>query len=197
MLKNFISAVVKITEERFKDSVARCKPLAGYIETTEISAIHAETPGIYITSVGSGETTQVETGEIDSVIYMVAYLLVVNSDSLKRESSVQELITKMLTLVNGNRWQLPNVHPAREVESSDLHGLAKGFKPDVSSWRYGVSVLARASDLYGGTDPIANLALWAVTWEQMLRLGTHPDSSEAVNPNQIYSRFELDVEKVL
>lgn len=197
MLKKFIAAVVKKTEEEFKGKVARCKPLAGYIETTEISAIHAETPGIYITSVGSGETTHIETGEIDSVMYMVAYILVVNTDSLQRESAVQEIISKMLTLVAGNRWQLPNVHPAREVESADLHGLAKGFKPDVSSWRYGVSVLARASDLYGGTDPIANMALWAVTWEQMLRLGELSESNEIVNPNQIHSRFALDVEKVL
>jgi hypothetical protein len=170
-LNLFIDAVVENITKELGDSIVMCKPLAGLLETTELSAIHGKTPGIFVTVVGSSESTLLETEQVDSTMLVVAYVLVVKPDSMEREKLSNELVSNLLSYVPGQRWGLNNAYYASAVECADLHGLAKGFKPDVSSWRYGVSVLARAADLYGGTDPISNMALWAVTWEQKLRLG--------------------------
>lgn len=197
VLSQLLKSIVKNIAAELVNDVERCEPLAGYIETTEVSAIHTKTPGVFIASVGSGDATPVETGEIDTIMQMVAYILVVEKDSLRREKKAQRLVTKMLMFVPGNHWGLPNVFPAKAVESADLHGLTKGFKPDVSSWRSGVSVLARASDLYGGTDPIANISLWAITWEQMIRIGTPLEDNDANIPDQVIMRLHEDIERVV
>jgi len=170
-LNNFIDAVVEHISTHLKDDIAVCKPLSGLLETTELSAIHGRTPGVFVTIVGSSESTLLETEQVESTLLVVAYVLVVNPDSIERETITTDLISTLLTYIPGQRWGLNNAYYASSVECADLHGLAKGFKPDVSSWRYGVSVLARAADLYGGSDPITNMAIWAVTWEQKLRLG--------------------------
>ncbi len=58
--------------------------------------------------------------------------------------------------------------------------------------RTSVSVLARAADLYGGSDPISQLSLWIVSWEQGLRIGENAfdDPSGAV-PTEVYSNGSI------
>ncbi len=152
-----------------------CVALPGYLETTDITLIHDQTPGVFVACVGSGEVTPVETGENDITLQMVGYLLVVNKDAIQREQVAQELLTGLLATISsqGQRWGVANAHPAVAVESADVHGLTKDFEPHVKDWRLGTAVLARAADLYGASDPISNLALWAITWEQKLRIGNN------------------------
>lgn len=171
-INTFITAVVDSLSNRFPE-LNTCAALSGYLETTDLTVIHANTPGLFVASVGTGEILAVETGESDVTLQMVAYLLVVDSDSLQREKTAQELMTGLLTCISagGQRWGVAQAHPTRAIESADVHGLTKNFEPHVKDWRLGTAVLARAADLYGATDPVSNLALWAITWEQVLRIG--------------------------
>ncbi len=178
-INTFITSVVSKIGEKFPE-LNTCVALPGYLETTDLSVIHDNTPGVFVASVGTGDITAVETGESDVTLQMVAYLLVVNSDSLEREKTAQELMTGLLAYISasGQRWGVAQAHPTSAIESADVHGLTKDFEPHVKDWRLGTAVLARAADLYGATDPISNLALWAITWEQVLRIGANDlDSS--------------------
>jgi hypothetical protein len=194
-IADFLMRVVKTIEDELGDHLKLCKPLAGYIETTDISAIHGKSPALFITTVGSSETSLVETGECDVSLNIVAYLLVVQPDSLKRESQVQDTITRLSMLIPNQQWGMKNCFPAKELEITDFHGLSKGFQPHITSWRTGVSVLAYASDLYGGSDPVSHLALWGFTWEQAIRIG-QIEAPPAKLPNELISRISQPDEQL-
>ena len=188
-IDSLISAVVVSLRTRFPELI-RCQSLAGYIETTSPADIHKDTPGVYVASLGTGDVVAVETGERDIVVRMVAYLISVSEKSQQREVQAQILITNLLDHISWQRWGLPNAHPAREVQSNDVYGLTENFEPHIKDWRLDVSVLARAADLYGGDDPVSYLTLWAITWEQMLRVGTNIyDNNDSTVPYQFTARF--------
>ena len=191
----FIDSIVNSIHNQFPE-LKTCVSLPGYLETTDLTVIHANTPGVFVASVGSGGVTPIETGETDITLHMVAYLLVVNADSIQREEMAQQLLTGLLGHigVGAQRWGLANAHPAMAVESEDVHGLTNDFQPHVKDWRLSTAILARAADLYGATDPISNLALWAITWEQTLRTGTDTfDNSGGVVPNDPQVRDDSGV----
>lgn len=189
---DFINAVVTQLDTQFP-TLNTCVALPGYLEGTDLTVVHANTPGVFVASVGSGDTVPVATGQIDITLQMVAYLLVVDSNAIAREQTTQTLLTGLLNYISlsGQRWGVATAHPATAVESADVHGLTKDFEPHVKDWRLGTAVLARAADLYGATDPISNLALWAITWEQPLRVGTDAfDTSGETVPHLLRSRFD-------
>lgn len=187
-LSQFLDTIAEDVKREFASLIKECKPLAGLLETTDLAALHANTPAIYIATVGTGELTPIETGERDIKIFIIAYVLVVNADSVEREHITQEIVNGLLVYVPLRRWGVKRAFPALAVESADLHGLSKGFKPDVTTWRTSVSALSHASDLYGGTDPVSNLALWAVSWEQVLRLPAGRDADDFKPPREVLAR---------
>lgn len=199
-LKNYIQSITSSMLQVGADIEPELKsvPLAGLVETTMDSAtLHQEgSATIYTATVGTGEMILVETGEYDVLFQMVAYLLVVETNSLLRVSRVHNLLTRMLTFTHGQRWGLNNTEPADLVECADLHGLSKGFKPDTSSWRRGVPVLAHAADLYGDDQPNNKLAIWAVTWEQKLRVEAFPYAIETDGfkpPEKLISKINDEI----
>lgn len=189
-LSQFLDTIADDVKREFASYIKECKPLAGLLETTDLAALHANTPAIYIATVGTGELTPIETGERDIKIFIIAYVLVVNADSVERERITQEIVNGLLVYVPLRRWGVKRAFPALAVESADLHGLSKGFKPDVTTWRTSVSALSHASDLYGGTDPVSNLALWAVSWEQVLRLPAARDADDFKPPREVFARSD-------
>ncbi|WP_045856262.1 hypothetical protein [Teredinibacter purpureus] len=195
-IADFIEGIASDIALQFGDTLRDCKPLAGHIETTDLAAIHANTPAIFISTVGTGELKIIENGQKDIKVFLLAYVLVVNPDSIEREKIAQDLVHGLLCYVPYRRWNKSNAFPANDVESSDLHGLSKGFKPDVTSWRTSVSALSRAADLYGGEDPVSHLALWAVSWEQVLRVGELPSEESPYPPDELVAKHDQDLEPV-
>lgn len=187
-LSQFLERIAGDIKRELGPLIKECKPLAGLLETTDIAALHANTPAIYIATVGTGELTLVETGQKDIKVFILAYVLVVNPDSIQREQVTRQIVDSLLLYVPLRRWGLGSAFPAMAVESADLHGLSKGFKPDVTTWRTSVSALSRAADLYGGSDPVSNLALWAVSWEQVLRLPAVQETDDFKPPREVRSR---------
>ncbi len=187
-IRQFLEHIVEDLTANFPE-LKTCVVLPGYLETTELQEVHRNTPGVFIAPVGNGEITHVKTGESDITMQMVLYLLVVDQpgaddgirDAVMREQVAQDLLTKLLAHMSrtAQRWGLDGAHPAMAIESADVHGLTNNFTPHTKDWRLGTAVLARAADLYGGSDPISQLALWAITWEQKLRLGINELDGES------------------
>jgi hypothetical protein len=195
-IAKFINQIAADISAQLNATINTCKPLAGLIETTDLAAIHANTPAIFIATVGTGELKLVETEQKDIKLYLIAYVVVVNPDSIEREAVTRDIVDTLLCYVPFQRWQNPNAFPAADIESADLHGLSKGFKPDVTSWRTSVSALSRAADLYGGDDPVSHLALWAVSWEQVIRMGRMSEDNTPYPANAIIAKHGDDIENV-
>ncbi|MBU2707537.1 hypothetical protein KCM76_16200 [Zooshikella marina] len=172
-IRLLLDTIIEAIDSHNEISFIQSKILPGYIETTSVEDLHEKTPGFYLAHEGIGDTMSVPSGETDIVVRLVAYIIVVDKvDSLVREKTMCDLISQLSILISSNRWGLPFVHPAVNVVSQDLHGLSNGYKSDTSSWRTSVSVLARASDLYGGeVNPVTGLSLRTITWEQSIRVG--------------------------
>ncbi len=193
-INTFIIAIINKLSTQFPE-LNICVALPGYLESTDLTVIHANTPGVFVASVGTGEIMPVETGQSDITLQLVAYLLIVDNNSIQREQTAQVLLTGLVDYIstNGQRWGVAQAHPSAAVESADVHGLTKDFEPNINDWRLGTAVLARAADLYGQVDPISNLALWAITWEQILRVGTDEfDNAGEQVPNDPQVRFDED-----
>ena len=73
-INSFINSVVSSIDTQFTGVLNTCVALPGYLETTDLTLIHANTPGVFIASVGTGAIASVETGESDVTLQMVAYL---------------------------------------------------------------------------------------------------------------------------
>lgn len=179
-IKAFLEHIVDNLRDNFPE-LKTCVVLPGFLETTELQVVHRNTPGVFVAPVGNGDITHVQTGESDITLQLVLYLLVVDQpgeedgirDAMVREQVAQELLSKLLAhmSVTAQRWGYEAAHPATAIESADVHGLTNDFVAHTKDWRLGTAVLARAADLYGGNDPISQLALWSITWEQKLRMG--------------------------
>ena len=185
-INTYLNQVVSKIKGQFTDLIA-CEVLPGYLETTTLPEVHSQTPAIFVTHVGMGELQVLPSGQQDIKLQMVAYLLIHNNqNSLQREQDMMKLQSKFLSYLSYQRWGLTDVHHATSIQSADAHGLIKDFKSDTSSWRTSVSVLARAAELYGGDDPINQLSLWIVSWEQGLRIGEDAfEDTDGVSPSQI------------
>ena len=181
-----IIASIKAIGSEFEPRL-ESKSLAGLMDSTfdATSLRERKSSVVYVATVGSGEMIAVETGANDVTMQMVAYLMVVDPDSEQRSSTTQRLLIRLVNHISGQRWGLSYAHPAAAVESIDLHGLTKGFKPDTSSWRLGVSVLAHAADLYGGEQPDKRLGLWAISWEQKLRIAEPATSEDELQTSDV------------
>ena len=187
-INTYLNQVVSKIKTQFTQLIT-CEVLPGYLETTTLPEVHSLTPAIFVTHVGMGELQSVHTGQQDINLQMVAYLLIHNdTNALQREQDMMLLQSQFLSYLSNQRWGLANVHPTTSIQSADAHGLIKDYKSDTSSWRTSVSVLARAADLYGGSDPISQLSLWIVSWEQGLRIGENAfDDVNGVMPAEVYS----------
>ncbi|MEO0443488.1 MAG: hypothetical protein AAFZ92_07075 [Pseudomonadota bacterium] len=179
-IPSFLDSIVSNISENFPQ-LKTCVVLPGFIETTELLEVHRNTPGVFVAHVGNGEIKHIGSGESDVTMQMVMYLLVVDQpgeadgirNAIERERVAQDLLTGLLIHMSSTaqRWGMDDVHPVTHIESADVHGLTNNFTPHTKDWRLGTAVLARAADLYGRDDPISKLALWAITWEQKIRVG--------------------------
>jgi len=138
------AGVVEQISSRIKDvspqELLVCKPLVNVLKTMDLGAIHQNTPALFITNVGTSETSVVESGECDVTLNVVAYLLSVNTDV----ETVQSILTRLSFIIPNQRWKIPNCFPAQNLETLDYHGLSKDDKPLMSNWRTGISVLSYA-----------------------------------------------------
>jgi len=186
-----------------------CVPLAGYLNTTDLSAVHSKTPAVFIANVGTSSAEPVPSSathifsdpnkdqinpttpaqikiQSDLTLNMVAYLLVVDTDSQQRATKLQTLLTHLYQAILDQRWALPNCFPAKNIQAMDFHGLPKDVKPDMSNWRAGVAVCGYASDLLGqNTDN--NIALWAITWEQVIRVGEEDEALPCLSQDMLFT----------
>ena len=193
-IHDYLSQVVLQTQAYFADDnrtdLKKCEIHGGNYDP---DALEHDSPAVIFANAGVGELHHLPSGEQDIKLQMVAYLLVYDPQVLQREQTMMQLQVELLSFLDWQRWGLCFTHPVSAIEALDAHGLMKDFKSDTSSWRTGVSVLARAADLYAESTQ-NQLSLWIVSWEQHLRLGTEHDSvltgiQYDATPTQVNSRL--------
>ena len=204
-INQYLEQVIKKTQSHFTSdahpSLEKCEIHSG---SYDADALVNDTPAIIFANTGVGELNHLPSNQQDIKLQMVAYLVTHDSNALAREERMTQLQVSFLSFLDWQRWGLPFTHPAMAIEALDAHGLIKDFKSDTSSWRTGVSVLARAADLYSESTQ-NQMSLWIVSWEQHLRIGNPDDSvksgfvveqtPEAVDSHHFSKKIENEVER--
>lgn len=200
-IHHFLKTVTDKIQEKFPVERAEdglgfkvCALLPGYIETTHVEEIHGSTPALFLTNVGVGKVEDLNSGQVEINLQMMAYLVIVtdkeidiapcvdlslenrlktaNLDPVKREEKMMLFLSELYPFINSNSWGLNFALPAKDVESADAYGLIKEFQPHTGSWRTGVSALARAKEVYNGHMNSGKMSLYMISWEQNIYLGT-------------------------
>ena len=90
------------------------------------------------------KTTFVQTGEQEMTVRLAAFVITADKRRLPKEEAALALVEALLALINGHRWGLSAITAAQNV---------------------------KAENLFSGRVDKQGVALWAVTWDQAIRVG--------------------------
>jgi hypothetical protein len=161
-----------------------------------------KTKGIYTLLGGTDQITFIETGENDLTAQPIVYILVKDPpETLRiqknRIGQVQNILAALVSIISLNRWGLDYAFPAKNIKTIDLYGLTYAPNQLVGTQGWNPSLQAYAKDLYsekgkdpqGESEPLPDhISLWAVTWEQVLRIS---HTQESPNPPAARDVHEL------
>jgi hypothetical protein len=144
-----------------------CELYAGEFSGGEISRASLAAPAVLVVCLGATRGQEHGNGEYDFLARFAAYCLTRHAGSRSERGVLAlELAESVLAALEGGRFGLCGLSGAR---------------------------VARLDNLYGEAFDKAGVALWAVSWEQRLRLGADIWSAEGVLPQELYVGFAPEV----
>lgn len=116
----------------------------GRFNLDELKRIATRLPAVRVALMGMPTVNRLETGENEAVIRMAAFVVTGDRRQLPKDESALAIVESLLVFIPGQRWGLKGAMDARGV---------------------------KADNLFSGKVERQGVAMWAVTWEQSLRLG--------------------------
>lgn len=126
--------------------LATCALYAGEFAGGEIVRASVKSPAVLVACLGASRKADVDTGESEWTCRFAAYCLARHAGGREQRAvAALQIAEAVLGQIDGGRFGLTGVYPARAT---------------------------RIDNMYAAAIDKAALALWAVTWEQVARLGT-------------------------
>ncbi|GEM_PF-1531813 len=140
-----------------------CDLYAGEFAGAELSRASLPAPAVLVACLGATRGGEHGNGEYDFLCRYTAYCLTRHAGGRsQRGVQAMELAEAVLAAIEGSRFGETGCHGAR---------------------------VTRLDNLYGQEFDRAAVAIWAVTWEQLVRLGSDIWSGEGVLPHELYIGF--------
>lgn len=136
----------------------------GRFNLEELKRIATKLPAIRVALMSSPQLKQVETGEKEAVVRMAAFVITGDRRGLPKDDAALALVEALLVLVPGQRWSMKGVLDAANV---------------------------KADNLFSGKVDRQGVAMWAITWEQPIRLGEDVWGG-GVLPTEVYINGDSD-----
>jgi hypothetical protein len=145
-----------------------CDIYAGQLTGGETTVqVPISTPAVLTAFIGATREGAVETGEVDWLCRLAAYCITRHAAGrADRAVTALELAEQVLGHIDGRRFGLTGVRPAR---------------------------VTRVENLYSRAFDTAMVAVEAVTWEQTVRVGTDEWTAEGVRPESLYLGFAPEI----
>jgi hypothetical protein len=145
-----------------------CEIYAGQLTGGEMEVqVPIPTPAVLPAFLGANREGAVETGEVDWKCRFAAYCVTRHAAGREhRAVSALELAEQVLAQLDGQRFGLTGVRPAR---------------------------ITRVDNLYSRAFDAAMVAVEAVTWEQIVRMGADEWAAEGVRPESLYIGFAPEI----
>ncbi len=137
-----------------------CALYAGEFSGGEISRSSVTAPAALVACLGVTREGAVECGQADWRCRFTVYCMTRHAGGRSpRAAEALELAESAVAAIEGNRFGLTGLFPAQVV---------------------------RMDNLYAESFDRAGVALWAVTWEQVARLGADEWAAEGTRPESLY-----------
>ncbi len=144
-----------------------CEVYAGEFSGGELSRGSLAAPAVLVACLGATRGDEHGSGEYDFVARFAAYCLTRHAGSrAQRGVLAQELAEGVLAALEGSRFGLRGLSAAK---------------------------VTRLDNLYGEAFDKAGVALWAVSWEQRIKLGADVFAGEGVLPSELYVGFAPEI----
>ncbi|ASX25872.1 phage protein Gp37 [Candidatus Williamhamiltonella defendens] len=116
----------------------------GRFNLEELKRIATQLPAIRVAFMGCPQLKQIETREKEAVVRMAAFIMTGDRRGLPKDEAALALVEALLVLIPYQSWGIKGVLGAANV---------------------------KADNLFSGQVERQGVAMWAVTWEQSVRLG--------------------------
>lgn len=120
-------------------------PHPGRFNLDELKRIATRLPAVRVALMGAPTVNILETGENEAALKLAAFIVTGDRRQLPKEDSALAIVESLLVLIPAQRWGVKGVHDARMV---------------------------KADNLFSGNVERQGVAMWAVTWEQSIRIGS-------------------------
>lgn len=144
----------------------RCEVHGGRFDLNELKRIATQTPAVFVSVLATPDLKVVGTGENDIELSIAIYIITADKVTLPRAVSVINLTEAILMLISLNGWGLTKINQPTDIGSHNL---------------------------YSGDIDKHGIAMWAISFNQKVRLGTDIWIDNGVLPSQLYINGELSV----
>jgi hypothetical protein len=148
-------------------SLATCAIYAGEFSGGELSRASVQSPAVLVACLGGTRERDVDCGEVDWKLRYTAYCMARNATGRgTRSIDCLALAESVISVIDGARFGLTGLFPAK---------------------------CTRLDNMYAEAFDKGGVALWAVTWEQVARLGADEWSSDGIAVSEVYLGIAPDI----
>ncbi len=163
-LEALLESIAARLHEAFP-ALKACEVHDGRFDLPELRRIATRTPAMFTACLGVDQVANPGTEQADATLLLAIYIVTANAAGLSRGAAARALSEAVLQLVQGERW-----------------GGGTGEAAEL-----------RAENLYSGDIDKTGVALWGISWQQVLRIGTSVWDTTGVFPVHLYLGIVPDV----
>jgi phage gp37-like protein len=125
-----------------------CEAHPGRFDLAEIKRVAANAPAVFIAALATGQQENIG-GDIWAPVSFAAFIVTKDQPGKSRDSLVLDIVNALLVLADSNDWDSTDV-----VEDP---------------------INIRSQNLYSASIDKNGVAMWAITWQQKIKLGSATD----------------------
>ena len=144
-----------------------CEPHEGRFDKEELKRVSGRAPAAYAAVLALGRPLVNGSGQQDVPVTFALYVATADRPNLPRRESALNIAEALVARINGQQWG----------------GTDTVFPADAAS----------AKNLYSGAISGKGVALWAVTWSQVVRMGDDVWAVDYPLPTRLYLGFAPDI----
>lgn len=131
----------------------------GRFNLDELKRIVTQLPAVRLALMGIPRVDNLQTGENEAELRLAAFVITGDRRQSTKDSSVLAIVESLLTFIPGQHWGIKGVMDARNV---------------------------KADNLFSGSVERQGVALWAITWDQSIRISKNIWEGGVI-PSELYA----------
>ena len=162
-----LNAIKDDLKARFNE-LKTCEVHPGRFNLEELKRLSAKTPALLISSLGTVKPENTGTEQSDSTKQLAAYFVTKNAPNMEADVACRNLVDALELYLEGQlpRWGLSDIGEPKAI---------------------------RSDNLYSSKVDKQGVMLWAVTWQQRIRMGESLFVEDGTLPSKLYVGFSPEI----